>query len=426
MSTCPKPNEVPCCLPPAIIRSPSRGMVTLMALCGVMTAAASMPLPAQERGATAQPLRSDTGRLSPSWKPNNGRLTGLTITHENDLIYEWGTRRENYDRNYTGAFVVSAAGDWVYDAYLDRPGRFLGTLLGHLKPLSGLARPSGTLFYSASLVATAFTPDSLNTPRPLFNDRPYASLTALSVRRIAVNDRDQQSAWTTDVVFGVLGLDFARRGQSYIHHKLRNPPEQLTPYIPEGWGNQVSAGGELTGMYRVAYDRFLFGDAPTPSSRKHFQVSGGVAGTVGYYTTASAALGARLGWFQSEFWENLPGEANNANQAWAAGGHRTSRVEAFLQAGIRPRYTLYNALLQGQFRDSPVTFTHRDLERAQVELDVGAVLFIPICDGGIQLSWFPLIARTREAKMIEYRVHRWGSASVGMSFGLRRPGQSGG
>lgn len=348
------------------------------------------------------------------WKPDNGRLTGLSITHDNDLIYEIGTRRQNYDRNYSFAVAATVFGDWVYHTRLDRPLRWIDAHIG----VTPLRNPHRLWFYSGSVLMSGFTPDSLNTASPLPGDRPYASLVGVSVRRLSVEERSHRSAWTSELVVGILGLSFGPRAQSYVHHVLRDPPEKPEPYLPEGWSNQISNGGELTALYRVAYDRFLWGHTPTPGSDKHWQASWGATGTIGYYTTAAVNVGARLGWFRSEFWEHLPGALSMANQNLGPLGHRGRHWELFLHANIRPRLTLYNALLQGQFRESRVTVGSRDIDRLQGEVDVAAVLFAPICNGGVQLSWSPLIMRTRDARVVNYSTHRWGSATIGVSIGL--------
>lgn len=356
------------------------------------------------------------GGQSP-WEPDNGHVTGIVLTHDNDLFYELGTRRQNYDRNYTGALSLTVFGDWVYSSRLDRPLRWLD----RQTRITALRDSTRLHFYSASALISAFTPDSLNTPDPLPNDRPYASLTGVAVRRMSVDPAGYRSAWTTELVVGVLGLDYARRAQSFIHHVLRDPPAEPQPYIPEGWGNQISNGGELTALYRVGYSRFLFGDAPTPGAIKHWQASGGWSGSLGYYTTATADFSIRAGRFRSEFWEHLPGVLSNANQSLGRNGHRGRTVEAFLHASVRPRLTLYNALLQGQFRESAVTVAGSDVRRVVGEAEFGGVLFVPIRNGGMQLSWSPLVMRTRDASTVDYSVHRWGSASVTVSLGLAEP-----
>src|SRR5262249_34865250 len=77
--------------------------------------------------------------------------------------------------------------------------------------------------------------------------------------------------------------------------------------------------------------------------------------------------------------------------------------ELFVFTGARPRLNLYNALLQGQFRDSVHTV---GIERATLEWDLGVAAFIPALH--TQVSWNMLTGRTPEFKGSQ-RAHTWGS-----------------
>jgi hypothetical protein len=352
-----------------------------------------------------------------AWSSGNGYLTGVSLTHDNDLIYELGTRRQNYDRNYTGAFSLTLYGDGVHQLHLDMPLRAINRLLG-ARALRALRDSTRTHFYSVSLLGSGFTPDSLNTPDPIPNDRPYSSLIGVSVRRVSVSPKDYKSALTTELVVGMLGLNGAKAIQTKIHELLRDPPQKPEPYLPEGWHNQISHGGEPTALYRVGWNHFLFGDAPQPKSQKHFQAAAGLAGTIGYYTTLAADMGFRLGTFQSEFWEYTSSTTSTANQNLGQNGHRGSRMEYFLYSNIRPRATIYNALLQGQFRQTRLRISSRNIERLQIEYELGAALFFPLRGSGISLNWVPLVGRGRDTKLERYSQHRWGSATIGVSLNL--------
>jgi hypothetical protein len=267
-------------------------------------------------------------------------------------------------------------------------------------------------------MASAFTPDSLNERAPLADDRPYASLTGIGVRVLSVDAANHRSAWTSELVVGMIGLNLARNAQTYIHRRLQNLPSKPEPYDPLGWHNQISNGGEPTALYRLSYDRFVLGDPPTPGSHKNFQVSAGASGSLGYYTTASANVGARLGWFVSEFWENAPSMSGNMNQSLGRNAHRGRRAELFAFVNVRPRLTLYNALLQGQFRRSAVRVRSVEVERLQYEHEVGVTGYVPLGCFGVQAAWVPLVLRTRDALNVQYSTHRWGTATIGMSFAL--------
>jgi Uncharacterized protein conserved in bacteria (DUF2219) len=245
----------------------------------------------------------------------------------------------------------------------------------------------------------------LNTAEPVLDDRPYASLLGVSVRRLSVNDETFDEAWSSELVVAMLGLHQARNVQTWLHRQLRARSGEETPFDPLGWHNQISDGGEPTALYRVGYERRLLGDPSGPDNRKHFQLTGGFMGSAGYYTNVNAIANTRVGWFTSDFWEFTPGAMNVATQNLGTGRRRiTPEWELFLFAGARPRLNIYNALLQGQFRESVHTV---GIKREQLEWDLGVAAFIPVLR--LQLTWNLLAGRTPEFTGGRPRTHTWGS-----------------
>lgn len=322
-------------------------------------------------------------------------LTAFTFTIENDSVPHLGN---NQDRNYTGGFGFQFSGDFVRQYHLSQPLEWLDA---HVPP-----RVSPDVFdresYSLSLLGSGFTPDTLNTAAPIPNDRPYASLTALAVRRVRVNSATFKEAWTSELVVGALGLNFARDIQTRIHHEIRRGND-VTPYDPLGWANQVSDGGEPTALYRTMYEKLLAGDSGT-GVRKHRQLTGGFETNLGYYTNAAAFTGLRIGAFNSEFWEFAPNGLGPVRQAASAETLPNWEVFGFLSA--RARLVIYNALLEGQFRESVVTATPQRL--------------LAEWNGGIAVRYrrFALIydafaGRSPEFKgAAQQRTHTWGSVAL--------------
>jgi hypothetical protein len=328
---------------------------------------------------------------------DDGKFTAFSFYVENDLLQP----RENEDRNYTGGFGFQFSGSFIRRARLDAPLRGLDRLTGLSKKHDAWDRR----FYTLLVFGTGFTPDELNTAAPVLDDRPYASLLGVSVRRLAVNDASFDEAWSSELVVAMLGLHQARNLQTWLHRRLRARSGEETPYDPLGWHNQISDGGEPTALYRIGYERRLLGDPSGPDNRKHFQLTGGFGGSVGYYTNANLILNTRVGWFTSDFWEFTPGAMNAATQNLGTGHRRqTPEWELFLFAGVRPRLNIYNALLQGQFRKSVHTV---DIRHEQLEWDLGMAVFIPALR--LQVTWNALTGRTSELTAGRPRTHTWGS-----------------
>jgi len=342
---------------------------------------------------------------------DDGSFTAASFYAENDLFQLPG---RDEDRNYTGGFGFQFSGSFICTNRLDAP----------LRGLDRLTRVSkkhdddlfDQRFYTLLVFGTAFTPDRLNTADPVLDDRPYGSLVGVSVRRLSVEGHLFDQAWSSELSVAMLGLPVARNLQTWIHRRLRASSGKETPYDPLGWHNQISDGGEPTALYRVAYERRLLGNPSGPDNRKHFQITGGASGSVGYYTNVNALTNARLGWFTSDFWEFTPGAMNNvATQNLGTGKRRpTPQWELFVFAGARPRFNIYNALLQGQFRESVHTV---GIKHGTLEWDLGVAAFIPALR--LQLSWNALAGRTSEFNGGPPRTHTWGS--VVATYALRRP-----
>jgi hypothetical protein len=352
-------------------------------LCLAVVFCALSPAAAQETPSPAGP-EFDTAKF-----------TGFSFYAENDLFQKG---RMDEDRNYTGGFGFQFNGSFVEKAHLDAPLRVLdGWTLISKKKHEELQRH----FFSLMVFGTAFTPDNLRRTRPVRGDRPYGSIIGVSARRLSVDNDTLDTAWSSELVVGALGLPVARNLQTWIHRRLRARSGLKEPYDPLGWHNQISDGGEPTALYRVAYEKLLVGTAQ-PNVRKHVQLSGGLVGSVGYYTNVNAILNARLGAFNSNFWEFRPDAMNSQNQNLEGG--RPKGWELFVFGGVRPRFNIYNALLQGQFRESVYTV---GIKRATVEWDLGAAAFIPALR--MQISWNVLAGRTSEFEGTQPRTHTWGS-----------------
>ena len=160
-------------------------------------------------------------------------------------------------------------------------------------------------------------------------------------------------AITTELGVGFLGLDVSQRIQTWIH-------ERLGADKPSGWNHQISDGGELTGFYHVAFRRRL-----TPFSRaadiKHFQASLDADVWLGYYTNASLGTTVRLGSFYSRYFEFVSTPILGVSQAVRAVARSDS--ELFVFGAVRGRGVLYNALLQGGFKESTYTLSSSEISR---------------------------------------------------------------
>lgn len=330
------------------------------------------------------------------------KFTGFGLYIEEDFLYA----ARNQDRNYTGGLGLQAGGDWVNRAYLAKP-------LDGVDRLTGVGRKHDARtrrFTNFMFTGTAFTPDSLNTKDPVFDDRPYASLLALTTAHQSVDDNGK-SIWTSQLSIGVLGLSLLGDVQASIHRGSRSRCRCDRPYHPQGWLNQISDGGEPTALYKVAYEQLLWESAEL--GNRWFQASGGWELNGGYYTNVAGSLLGRIGLINSEFWEFNHNPMNSVNQR--VGESRGSPIEAFVFGASRPRLVAYNALLQGQFRESVHTLSGSDIRRALVEYETGIAVSARFGENRFGLTWVYVAGRTAEFKGPMERTHTWGSAYLTMA-----------
>src|SRR5690606_39012728 len=133
-----------------------------------------------------------------------------------------------------------------------------------------------------------------------------------------------------------------------LHGWLGNQPIK-------GWDNQISDGGEPTARYQIAHHHYW---ATKPSSARYKTT---VFSSVGYLTEIGVALSTRRGLISSpdhRFNPELIAYGERVNDAAAT---PYQGKERYFWGGVTLKARLYNAFLQGQFRDSAHTLNYGDL-----------------------------------------------------------------
>lgn len=224
---------------------------------------------------------------------------------------------------------------------------------------------TGTLQQSHALQMglLAMTPSTLRSPDPLPDDRPYASLLFLSTAEMSVLE-DVGRARFTSFTVGALGLKVAETIHRTVHKAVGNE-------LPLGWEHQISAGGEPTFRY-VHAEQWLLGRMDGQYSQEP-ELKFTVSGSAGYITGGSVALSGRWGHIRTPWWSFAPELADYTVAPVAPRVERDASgfSEWFFFAGARLKARAYNALLQGQFRDSDVSVSSGDLARLQAEGWIG-------------------------------------------------------
>lgn len=267
------------------------------------------------------------------------------ISIDNDLFVPFSSS----DRDFTGgaAFTYSGAkgfGNW----------RYLDEVLGRVDSVFSFSgKKMEAITPSIEFGFYGFTPDEIERARDIDYDRPYASLVYLSISR-QYPMRSNGSSISTSLTFGVLGLDVVEAAQNEVHRIVGNDSEI-------GWRDQISDGGELTARYQVAYHDY-WGDNTSSSRFKTTYFS-----SLGYLTEVGVAISTRRGLINSpdnRFNPELITYGERVNDTLATPNQGKER---FFWGGVGFKARLYNAFLQGQFRNSPYTLDYEGLRPLIVE-----------------------------------------------------------
>jgi hypothetical protein len=315
--------------------------------------------------------------------------SSLTIIVEEDTFLRLGTL--NDDRNYTGALGISYTADGLY--------RFpLNWLLGFADGIAADGNMKPLVTNSVIFGTSAFTPDNIITTDPVVGDRPYSSIVAVGSRRTIVPPDSPEWALSSELFIARLGQRLGANVQNGIH-------KALDMDTASGWHNQISDGGEWTALLRARYQRVLWGVDAHMSDDPTTEVTLSPEGSAGYYTNVSVGLAFRAGRIRSPFHQFNSGSMSFQSQAARPA---RSGNEWFLFGSVRPRLVLYNALLQGQLRDSRYEMDGSDLRRTPVEFDVG-VSGTRACGRRAATLTAVFMGRTSELDTSFARTHYWGS-----------------
>jgi hypothetical protein len=210
--------------------------------------------------------------------------------------------------------------------------------------------------FSREIGAFGFTPEDITVSEVNPNDRPYASLVYLSSSREQV-DLVDNVAWKSTLTIGALGMNLVGELQNIAHQGTNGKTAQ-------GWNNQISDGGELTGRYVIARQKYF------DTFSENVEVKSTVQASIGYLTEASWSLSMRTGRIHSP-WSSFNPELASYGEKSSYSSNAKSVSERYFWAGVAVKARAYNAFLQGQFRDSAVTYEHHQLNPVLVEAWAG-------------------------------------------------------
>ena len=281
---------------------------------------------------------------------------GWTFHLDNDLLIPGSDR----DQDYTGGLGFTFAGRyaaetwWSLDPLLSATDRLIG--------FDALTDQHHRL-HAIQIGLLVFSPSDIGSDSAIYDDRPFANLLYLSNSRRFIKHRDDPVYQSTFTI-GVIGSRIGSEIQQGIH-------KVVGAETPEGWDHQISDGGELTFQYSVSRQKLLFSNFQ--EAETEYELKYAMSASLGYISEAWLAVSGRWGYINTPWWSFTPESGDYISQPAPVIGDsvKQNTPERYFWGGIKLRLRQYNALLEGQFRDSEVTYNRSDLERFIAEAWLG-------------------------------------------------------
>lgn len=304
------------------------------------------------------------------------------------------------DRDYTGGFslTLSGANARTHPLSIDH-------LLAGSNHWLGLSPKTETNLHSIEFGATAFTPENTLTATALPEDRPYASLIYLSNSNQSIS-KDRRRSTMTTLTVGLLGLNVVKNFQRHVHQATGSNPAN-------GWNHQISAGGEPT--FRFSVSRQKLKRAGQTRSGLGYEIHTATKASLGYLSSLSWGVSTRWGRIKTPWWTFSPetGEYAEKSAPFSVNSLLHDDREFYFWAGANLHLRLYNAFLQGQRRDSDVTYAYRELHPVVVE---GWLGFTKELSNGYRFSY---VLRGQTAEINQGPASRsslWGGIILSQAF----------
>lgn len=283
--------------------------------------------------------------------------TGFALHIDNDLF-----AGNDLDKDYTGGMAVTFSGRQAVTSSFSVDK--VRSRLDRLTRFNRLYNSNQTLKQHALEAGFAlFTPSDLSIEAPQLEEHPYASLFFLAnSQQVVVPNR--QMAFSSVFIIGALGLDLAEDVHASTHDATGSSP-------PKGWDNQISSGGELTARYSLGVQKLVAQTRLPFNLRSELKLA--AEGNIGFTTGAGVGFSARIGRIHTPWWGFNPQQSEYVSQGSPIAKNYSGRnsSDLFLYFGANVSHQFYNAILQGQFKDSAVTYSSDEINSLNTELWVG-------------------------------------------------------
>lgn len=338
------------------------------------------------------------------------------------LLEKIKLKKLNEDRNYTNGLGFYYSSHCLNKWVIFKPQDWL------IKKINPKLKDHISI-NSIMLANGSFTPDSITDPNPIYNDRPFSSLTYLQTNsNYLYVSEEKHRMYSISVAAGILGSGISRVIQTRGH-------EILNYDTPRGWYNQISSGGSPTILFGYQQD-YLITTKPIvkreKDSLKNIRRVGGEwkaawRANIGWYNMVSGEISYRFGWIDPRNWTYITNQLGSSNKDLQPISSekklkeyydKPAKGEIFLFSTLRTNFVGYNALLSGQGGADPVRLSNKDVRRGVLEGTVGLCIS-PVIFNSINIDLKGEInARSPEfqAEGRKPRWHYWGGIDLLLTF----------
>ncbi len=326
-------------------------------------------------------------------------VPGWYFYMDNDLFIT-----PNQDRDYTAGLSIVYTGIGSATHFLS-----IDAVLGAIDSWPGLNNGSDFGLHSFEFGIAGFTPEQTERRFALQNDRPYASLVYIANNRQYVNLQSKSSVISTLSV-GVLGLNTAGNLQNAVH-KIVNLDDAV------GWQNQISNDGELTFRYGLSKQTMRWYDHS--STEDKYEIKTAIRGSIGYITDVTWSISGRWGNIRSPWWAFNPQTSEYTEKSSPAlptsrsASGSTTDSELYYWSGLSVHLRAYNVFLQGQYKDSVVTYDSNELNHVILEAWFGVTAEV---FNGMRVSYLVRVQTSEIRRGEGSRNPLWGGLIVSQAF----------
>jgi hypothetical protein len=131
--------------------------------------------------------------------------------------------------------------------------------------------------------------------------------------------------------------------------------------------------------------------------------------SAGYLTEATYGVAVRFGQFSTPWWSYNPQIAEYAEKSIPVVASEGGGPERYIWGGINVRARAYNAFLQGQFRNSDVSFGANELNHVLVE---GWLGYTFASGSGWRISYVMRAQSPEVSTGLAHRTQTWGGIVI--------------